>query len=211
MQTVYNIEMQTTSNENLPKRMRYYQSLIDGDKLKHGEHYSALGESYIIFICPFDKFKRGRHIYKFRERCDEDYNLTLDDGAFKIFLNTKGTLDDVDAELKSFLDYVDKGIISGEIAKEVDNAVSEVKINKRARLSYMTLEMYMRERLMDARAEGRNEGLAEGIETGRAEGSFQMVKNFLLAKTPIEYIKTATGWSEEKILQVEKELKNSAE
>ena len=106
-------------------------------------------------------------------------------------------------KLKSFLDYVDKGIISGEIAKEVDNAVSEVKINKKARLSFMTFEMYMRERLMDARA--------EGIETGRNEERFQMVKNFLLAKTPIEYIKAATGWSEDKILQIEKNLNNSAE
>ena len=199
----FDIEMQIADSDNISKRMRYYQGLIDGDKLKHGEHYSALGESYIIFICPFDKFKMGRHIYKFRERCDEDFNLTLDDGAFKIFLNTKGTLDDVDAELKSFLDYVDKGIISGEIAKEIDNAVSEVKINKRARLSFMTFEMYLKEIKMDARA--------EGIKTGRAEERFEMIKNFLLAKTPIEYIKTATGWSEEKILQVEKELKNSAE
>ena len=63
----------------------------------------------------------------------------------------------------------------------------------------MTFEMYLKEIKMDARA--------EGIE----EGSFKMVKNFLLAKTPIECIKVATGWSEEKILQLEKELKNSAE
>ena len=54
----------------------------------------------------------------------------------------------------------------------------------------MTFEMYMREMKMEGRAEGR------------AEGIFQMVKNLLLAKTPIEYIKAATGWSEEKILQV---------
>ena len=75
----------------------------------------------------------------------------------------------------------------------------------------MTLEMYMRERLMDAREEGRNEGLAEGIETGRAEKLFQVVKNLLLAKTPIEYIKAATGWSEDNILQFEKGLKKSDE
>ena len=59
----------------------------------------------------------------------------------------------------------------------------------------MTFEMYLKEIKMDARTEER----------------FQIVKNFLLAKTPIEYIKAATGWSEEKILQVKKELKNSAE
>lgn len=67
----FDIEMQIADSDNISKRMRYYQGLIDADKLKHGQHYSALGESYIIFICPFDRFKRGRHIYTFRERCDE--------------------------------------------------------------------------------------------------------------------------------------------
>ena len=67
----------------------------------------------------------------------------------------------------------------------------------------MTFEMYVLECKMKARA--------EGLEKGLEKGSFKMVKNFLLAKTPIEYIKVATGWSEEKILQFEKELKNSAE
>ena len=75
----------------------------------------------------------------------------------------------------------------------------------------MTFEMYVWEREMKARAEERAEALAEGIETGRAEKLFQVVKNFLFAKTPIEYIKAATGWSEEKILQFEKNLNKSDE
>ena len=63
----FDLEMQVADSDNISKRMRYYQGLIDGDKLKHGDHYSILGESYIIFICPFDKFGKGRHIYTFRE------------------------------------------------------------------------------------------------------------------------------------------------
>ena len=109
----YDIEMQVADSDNIAKRMRYYQGLIDLDKLKHGQHYSSLGESYIIFICPFDKFKQGRHLYTFRERCDEDNKLSLNDGAVKIFLSTKGTLDDISPEVKEFLDYVDSGIIKG--------------------------------------------------------------------------------------------------
>lgn len=93
----FDLEMQIADSDNISKRMRYYQGLIDGDKLKRGQHYSALGESYIVFICPFDKFKQGRHIYTFRERCDQDYNLKLNDGAVKIFLSTKGTMSDVRA------------------------------------------------------------------------------------------------------------------
>lgn len=35
--TVYNVEMQTTDNKNLPKRSRYYQGQMDMDALKTGK------------------------------------------------------------------------------------------------------------------------------------------------------------------------------
>ena len=102
----FDLEMQISNRQDLLKRMRYYQSMIDLNGLKRGEKtYKKLGESYIIFICPFDKFGKGRHIYTFRERCDEERSLTLDDGAVKIFLNTKGYIDDVDEDIKNFLNY----------------------------------------------------------------------------------------------------------
>ncbi|MBR3498691.1 MAG: Rpn family recombination-promoting nuclease/putative transposase [Selenomonadaceae bacterium] len=54
----FDVEIQISNSDNLAKRTRYYQSLIDTDKLKRGQHYSCLGESFIIFICPFDIFKQ---------------------------------------------------------------------------------------------------------------------------------------------------------
>ena len=145
----FDLEMQIANSDNISKRMRYYQGLIDSDKLKHGQHYSALGDSYIIFICPFDRFKRGRHIYTFRERCDEDSSLTLNDGSVKIFLSTKGTIDDVSPELKNFLNYIDNGIVSGTFVKKLDEAVNIVKTNQKVRLDFMTLEMYLKERELE--------------------------------------------------------------
>ena len=38
--------------------MKYAKELID-----KGEAYRKLKPSYIIFICPFDLFEQGRHIY----------------------------------------------------------------------------------------------------------------------------------------------------
>ena len=37
---IFDIEIQTTNQKNLPKRARYYQSIIDMDNLSHGEKYS---------------------------------------------------------------------------------------------------------------------------------------------------------------------------
>ena len=62
----FDLEMQIADSDNIAKRMRYYQGLIDGDKLKRGQHYRELGDCYIMFICPFDIFQQGRHIYTFR-------------------------------------------------------------------------------------------------------------------------------------------------
>ena len=36
--------------------MRYYQGLIDLDKLKHGKHYRELGEVLIIFYLSIQSF-----------------------------------------------------------------------------------------------------------------------------------------------------------
>ena len=146
----FDIEMQVTNIDNLAKRMRYYQGLIDMDKLKHNQHYSELGESFIIFICPFDKFKDRRHIYTFQEICVECPNIKLDDGATKIFLSTKGIADDVDSDVKAFLEYVDSGIVVGEFVQEIDKAVKIVKSNRKAMKEFMTYEMT----LLESRKEG---------------------------------------------------------
>ena len=105
--TVYNVEMQTVENRNLPKRTRYYHGMIDLNILEKGENYKNLKKSFVIFICTFDMFGEGRHIYTFENRCIENLNLPLGDDTVKIILNTKGTMDDVSPELKSLLDYID--------------------------------------------------------------------------------------------------------
>ena len=191
----FDLEMQIADSDNIAKRMRYYQGLIDVDKLKRGQHYSALGESYIIFICPFDRFKQGRHIYTFRERCDKDHNLQLNDGAVKIFLSTKGTLNDVSQEIKNFLDYVDSGIVSGRFVKELDAAVRVVKSNEKARLEFMTYQMAILESSL------------EGEERGRKEGIESVARNMIIKGRPLEEIREFTELSLEKIKELAQKVK----
>ena len=175
----FDVEMQLTDSDNLAKRMRYYQSLLDTDKLKRGQHYSALGESFIIFICTFDRFKLGRHIYTFQERCTEDTNLLLNDCATKVFLNTKGTVDDVSPDTLAFLNYVDSGIVSGKFVEELDSAVDSVKSNEKARHDFMTLQMYLLEQEMEAEERGRaKERESVAIKMLRKGKSFEEVHEF---------------------------------
>jgi predicted transposase/invertase (TIGR01784 family) len=75
--TIYNVEMQRGKHRNLPKRLRYYQGSIDLDLISKGEDYRKLTKSYIIFICTFDLFDKGRHKYTFQNLCLEDNNIML--------------------------------------------------------------------------------------------------------------------------------------
>ena len=183
----FDVEIQISNSDNLAKRMRYYQSLIDTDKLKRGQHYSRLGESFIIFICPFDIFKQGRHLYSFRERCDQDSSLALDDGTTKIFLSTKGTLDDVSPDIKAFLNYVDKGVVSGKFVEELNSAVESVKTNAKVRHDFMTLQMALLEERMEGEERGRKQGLESvAIKMLRKGKSIEEVHEF--TELPIQRI-----------------------
>ena len=70
------------------------------------DNYKDLKRSFVIFVCTFDLFGEGRHIYTFENRCIQNTELGLGDDTTKIILNTKGTMDDVSPEMKRLLDYM---------------------------------------------------------------------------------------------------------
>ena len=165
--TIVEIEMQVVNRKYLPKRLRYYESAADTFFLDKGHSYIELKDSYIIMICPFDFFGKGRHVYTFTNRCKEDNSLELGDGTTKIILNAVGTLNDIDdrPRLKAFLDYV-VGIVSDdEYIQKLDRAVKKARMNKDWRREYMTLMMRDLENKELGREEGRVEGQQDALVT----------------------------------------------
>ena len=156
--TLYNIEMQTGENKNLPKRTRYYQGMMDLNILEKGANYRDLKQSFVIFVCTFDLFGEGRHVYTFENRCIENPELGLGDATTKIILNTKGTMDDETPKMKKLLDYIDGKQPGDDFTKELEDAVQSVRNNEKWRLGYMTLQMKYQEKF------------EEGVEQGRIEG-----------------------------------------
>ncbi len=153
--TVYDIEMQVTDTKELPKRMRYYQSVLDLQLIEKGQTYNTLKPSYIIFICPFDLFEKGRHIYTFENICKEDKSLNLGDDTTKIFLNADSNMDDVSKELRAFLDYVAGKKSDDTFIIKLEEAVKKARLTKEWRREYMTL--YMRDRLNIEKGEEKGE------------------------------------------------------
>ena len=110
--------------------------------------------SYIIFICPFDAYEKGRHIYTFENICKEDNSISMGDEAVKIFLNANGTMDDVSDELKAFLDYVAGKRPEDSYVERLEEAVREARKNREWRHEYMTLLMRDQENVEKGREQG---------------------------------------------------------
>lgn len=145
--TIYGIEMQVTDTKELPKRTRYYQSMLDLQMIDKGQPYKQLKPSYISFICPFDTFGKGRHIYTFENICKEDESILLGEGTTKRFLNGDSKMDDVSKELRAFLDYVCGKLSEDSYVRKLEEAVREAKKNREWRHEYMTLLMLDQENI----------------------------------------------------------------
>ena len=112
----------------------------------------------------FDPFGKGLPRYTFREICEEDKRVRLNDGTTKIFYNCTYKGGDLPKDLRELYEYVDAGKINNDLTTRIDMAVRRARSNEEWRSSYMK-EMVL---FMDAREEGRAEGRVEGREEERA-------------------------------------------
>lgn len=139
----YNMEMENHSqHDSLPKRSRFYQSIIDTPILKSG----------------------SKTKYTFIEKCEEIEDLYLDDGTKKIFVNMSSK--NGSQELVSLLQYMKDTrldnpdiLIKDPRIVELDQIVTEVKQSE----EWEGIEMNILEI-------GIEKGREEGLEKGRTQG-----------------------------------------
>ena len=213
--TRYNLEMQAknvigdTGEALLPKRTRYYQSVIDMDMLKKGQDFDELDPLVLIFICTFDLYKEGRYVYTFKSRCLENLELELANDVTVKLVNAKGKHGQVNTLLKNFLRYVMTNEPVDDFTEDVERQVWAVKNDKKAREEYMVLQAKIREHEIVAyeagEAQGHAAGLAEGLAEGEAKKSRETAIKMLKKQKPLSEIKEFTDMSEEEIVRLAKE------
>jgi predicted transposase/invertase (TIGR01784 family) len=152
---------------------------MDIDELSKGRKYKELKTNYVIFICTFDEFDAGRHIYTFTSRCIQEPGIDLKDARKTIILNTRGTLDDADYDLLEFLKFVENSTPEAAAASEselvhmLSKRVQEIKNNTKLEVAYMKLQDnydYYTELGEKRGIEiGEKRGEQRGIELGRNE------------------------------------------
>ena len=146
----YDVEMQNDFGRDLPRRCRYYKAELDVSSLKPGEDYKELKPSYIIFICAFDPFGKGRYQYVFEEYCKEA-GLALGDGTQKIFFNTNGTdSENITPQLLHLFEYLKQSteevanMHNDEKIQLIHRRVEYLKRDRKLEAGYMTMEEYIR-------------------------------------------------------------------
>lgn len=203
---VYDIEMQTVPQSDLARRARYYQGHMDMDLLKKGEQYDTLKDSYIIFVCTFDPFHQSQCLYSFENRCLQVSGLKLEDGAHKLFVNTKGKKGKDNPDFKKLLDYFESRPVEQptELIRKMETAVKTANQDKGWRREVMNLELKMYDRERIGIQKGRREGMQKGMQKGKEE----VALNLLGQNLPMELIAGATGLSVEELKKLKSTLPN---
>ena len=155
---IFDLEIQTTNRTDLPKRARYYQSVIDMDSLAAGTGYARLKDSYVIFLCLGDVFRKRLPVYSFENVCAEDKETKLNDRAFKVFFNA-AECDRLEGdEERAFFRFLKGEAAGDEFTRRLEAKVERAKKNARWRKQYMTWQQTIDEE----RYEAHEEGIAEG-------------------------------------------------
>ena len=195
----FDIEIQTSSYMRLEKRARYYQGLMDVDSIQFGQEYSALKDSYVIFLCLGDAFGHRLPVYTFRYRAEEDKNILMNDGTVNIFFNAT-MYDKMQSEnLRSFFRYLCGKNSEDNFTDRLSALVERVKMNAQWRHRYMTIEQEIKLQVEARTKERLNEKLNEKLD----ESKLEIAKNLLKINISPEQIAMATGLSLEQVKSLE--------
>lgn len=188
----YDLEMQVVNRKNTQKRMRVYQASIDMSKMKKGLNYSKIGNTIIIFFCLFDPMGWGLPIYSFENYCNENKNIKMNDGTYKIIVNVRAWEMAEDSDLRALLKYMDDSIVTSEVTKEIEMAT--VRIKKDDIITEEYVSMYAK--YWDIRRDGERRG-----EMKSKVNMALIMKN---KGYPIEEISEISGLNKETIEKLEK-------
>ena len=163
--TIYDVEMENrlADKASLPKRLRFYNSLIDGRLLESGIGYENLPNFVSITILSYDPFDAGDIYYEASTVLITHPDIEYEDGVSHIYLYCNGNINEsLSPSHGKHLMEVLKYIVSGEKISasnpDVNNLETVVsKIKKRPEVTKKYMQQWDRERILvkEAKDEGK--------------------------------------------------------
>ncbi len=162
---VYDIEPNNYAYSDLPRRDRYYQSMLDVKLLDRGTAFRDLPELISIWILPKDPFGCNQMVYTVKNVVVENNDLLYNDGVTKLFLYTEGKYGGSE-ELRALLKYMTSTSAADAIDDELEklhNVVDSVKHRKEVGERYMSLQDWVEYEIETGIEEGINARLEECV------------------------------------------------
>ena len=195
----YDVEVENSKKRAVPKRTRYYSSLIDANILKKGDDFTKLPESYVIFITKNDYFNKGLPIYHIKSYIEETKEV-FEDERNVIYINA--SYKDTTTELGKLIHDMNCTKADDMLNNVLQDRMKQLKESEEGVVDMCALMEELQEK-------GRLEGRLEGIEKGKAEEKENFVISLLKDNVSKEKISFYTKLSLEKILEIEQKLKNA--
>ena len=136
--------------------------------------------------------------------CIEDHDIELNDGTTKMFLCTKGEVNDIPRPLQIFLDYIDGQKPADKLTQEMDEIVAKVKNREDWRREYMYLELALEKERQAGLAQGLAQGVAKGLAQGVAKERFNVIINMLKGGMSVDSIVKFTKYTKEQVMEIAK-------
>ena len=157
---VIDVEMQAQPQEALGKRVRYYDAMLDMDCLMKGEDYPDLKESYVLFICKHDPFEYekdkpfGLPRYTFRNVCQENYLVNLDDKSLKVIYNASAYEKEKDQKIRALLRFVQTNEPgTDDFSTRLSAIVERLKENEQFKEEYARMNLHDRDLIRETKRE----------------------------------------------------------
>ncbi|WP_022765337.1 Rpn family recombination-promoting nuclease/putative transposase [Butyrivibrio sp. XPD2006] len=201
--TIYDVEMENriADKASLPKRLRFYNSLIDSRYLESGMNYNNLPNFVSITILSYDPFDAGDIYYEAGTVLTTHPDVEYMDGISHLYLYCNGKINEsLSPSHGKRLMEVLKYIVSGEKINasnpEVNNLETVVsKIKKRPEVTKKYMQQWDRERILVQ--EAKDEGTEIGKEIGKEQSLIGLICKKLLKGKSVEIIASEVEEDEE--------------
>ena len=163
------------------------------------------------FSAKFDPINKGKPVYHFSMRDEQNPEIKLGDKTHTILYNMCDFSKLKESERKNFFSYLMGGMPCSSFTKKTEERLQVVKNNEDWRIDYMTLEMKFKERerkavataTLAAREEGislgREEGIQQGMQQGTHARNVEIARNLRNMNMQASDIAKATGLTLEEI------------
>lgn len=170
--SVFDLEMQTVKKDDIPKRMRYYQGMIDMNLIKRGALFSSLKKSCVVFICLDDAvFGKGLPVYTFENSCNELPGLKLGDETRKVLVNAKSKDKDMPDDMRQFLGFLLNGDGDSDLVREIKADASRALAREEWEMEYMMLNLRLQEE--------KEAGIQLGIQKEKTDAVARVTENYM--------------------------------